>query len=94
MAKYNPNFYYTVAGMKMHPVGEVIGEAAVYGAVGAFAVYFAASLIPGVAPALMAVAPVANVAGKVIFVKKIFNIVYKNRKTISKFFSNNLKVAF
>ena len=75
-------------------IREAISEAIVYGAVGVFAVYFAAALIPGVAPALMAVAPVAKVADKAIFVKKLFNVVYKNRKTISKFFSKNLKVAF
>lgn len=63
-------------------VGEAIGEAAVYGAVGAFAVYFAAALIPGVAPALLVVAPVANIAAKVFFLKKLFNIIYKNKKTL------------
>lgn len=59
-------------------IGEVIGEAAVYGAVGAFAIYFAAALIPGVAPALIAVAPVAKVAGNVFFVKRLFKIISKN----------------
>lgn len=73
---------------------QAIGQAALGGAVGVFAIYFAAGLIPGAAPALMAVAPIANVAGKVFFAQKLFNIVYRNRNTVAKLFRKNLKTGF
>jgi hypothetical protein len=75
-------------------IGAAIGEAAVYGAVGAFVVYFAAVLIPGVPPALIAIAPVANLACKFFFVRKLLSIVYKNRKTVAKFFDEKFQNSF
>lgn len=73
---------------------QAIGQAALAGAIGGFAIYFAAALIPGVAPALIEVAPFANVAGKVFFAQRLFNIVYKNRNTVAKFFRKNLNTGF
>ena len=72
-------------------VVEVIGKVILEGAMGVFIIYFAAALIPGVAPALIMLAPARKVVGKVFFAQKLFNIVYKNRNIVAKFFIRNLQ---
>ena len=72
-------------------VVQATGQAALGGAIGVFAISFVAALIPGLAPALRVVDPVANLAGKVFLAQRLFNIVYKNRNTVTKFFSKKLK---